>query len=130
MNFDATVYCYTIDANGTVHQYDTGGSPVLSEAHRAELSNVQTAFDTLLGEGVVGSVAAHAGVLVEAVHTWTGMPVKTGGAAIQIGGVDADLTDYMRLSGANSDETTWAYCWDAKGKVWLRDRGTMCGDGD
>ena len=130
VNFDTTVSCYTIDSNGTVHQYDTTGALVLSGAHRTELSNVQTAFDTLLGEGVVGSVAAHSGVLVEAVHAWTGLPVKSDGSAIQVGGVDADLTDYMRLSGAGDNETTYAYCWDANGKVWLRDRGTMCGDGD
>ena len=95
-----------------------------SGAKKAELSNVQTAFDTLLGEGVVGSVATNTGALVDAVSSWTGLPDKTGGAAIQVGGVDADLTDYMRLSGAGGNETTYAYCWDAKGTVTQKDKTT------
>ena len=93
-----------------------------SGAKKAELSNVQTAFDTLLGEGVVGSVATNTGALVDAVHVWTGLPDKTGGGAIQVGGVDADLTDYMRLSGAGNNETTYAYCWLADGTISQKDK--------
>ena len=136
VNFDTTTYCYRIDSDGTVYQFLTDGTlidpsapPVDTSSGRAELSTAQIAFDTLLGEGVVGSVTANSGARTPAVYAWTGLPVKADGLPIMVGGVAADLTDYMRLSGAAGDETTYAYCWDSTGLLQQKQRGETCGDG-
>ena len=86
-------------------------------AKKAELSNVQTAFDTLIGRAVISGVQSHTGALKTAKNVFTGFPLKSDGSAIQIDGANADLSDYMRLAGAGSNETTYFYCWDSSGKV-------------
>ena len=83
-------------------------------AQSAEKTNVQTAMDTLMAEAAVTVIDAKKGSLTAAVQSWTGLP-KKGAAAIQIGGANVDLADYMRLSTA--DETKYWYCYDTDGKI-------------
>ena len=81
-------------------------------AQTAELENVQAAVDTLLAEAGVSSVDARTGPST-ATQTWTSLPTS-GGAAIQVGGSNVDLADYMRMT---SDQTTYYYCWGTDASV-------------
>ena len=81
-----------------------------SGAQTAELENVQTAIDTLVAEAAISSVDARTGPST-ATQVWTSLPTS-GGAAIQVGGSNVDLADYMRMT---SDQTTYYYCWSTDG---------------
>ena len=85
-----------------------------SGAQSAEKTNVQTAMDTLMAEAAVTVIDAKKGSTTAAVLDWTGLPLK-GSAAIQVGGADVDLADYMRMTTA--DETKYWYCYDTDGKI-------------
>ena len=83
-----------------------------------ELSNVQLAFDTLMGTADIVGVQPHLGASKTAINTWTGFPKKSDGTAIRIDGEVADLTGYMRPRGPSGDETFYFYCWDAEGRAF------------
>ena len=95
-------------------------------AKRAELDNVQTAFDALLVHATLTSITPNTGTEAAAVHVWTGLPLKADGTPVQADGVTVDLSDYVRMVGAAGNEITYAYCWDSKGRVWQWERGRMC----
>ena len=73
--------------------------PHTSGAQKAELSNVQTALDTLIGEAVISGVQPHNAATDTAKNTWTGFPKKSDGTPIKIDRANADLGDYLRLGG-------------------------------
>ena len=78
-----------------------------------EKQNVQAAFDSLMADAAISSVDAKTASTDAAVQTWTGLPLS-GAAAVTVGGVAVDLSDYMRLTG---DNTNFFYCWDATGFI-------------
>ena len=86
--------------------------PPEAGAKRAELENVQTAFDALLAHAALTSITPNTGTQAAAVHVWTGLPLNADGTPVQAGGVTVDLSDYVRMLGAAGNETTYAYCWD------------------
>ena len=91
-------------------------------AQTAELENVQTAVDSLVAEASISSVDARTGPST-ATQVWTSLPTS-GGAAIQVGGSNVDLADYMRMT---SDQTTYFYCWGVNGAVTqFANSSTVC----
>jgi hypothetical protein len=85
-----------------------------SGAQSAEKTNVQTAMDTLMAEAAVTVIDVKNGSTTAAVLDWTGLPLK-GSAAIQVGGANVDLADYMRMTTA--DGTKYWYCYDTDGRI-------------
>ena len=79
-----------------------------------EKQNVQAAFDSLMSDAAISGVDTHTANTDAAVQTWTGLPMVGNGQAITVGGVTVDLSDYMRLTG---DNTNYFYCWDATGLI-------------
>jgi prepilin-type N-terminal cleavage/methylation domain-containing protein len=78
-----------------------------------EMQNVQAAFDSLMSDAALSSVDANTAATDASVQVWTGLPL-VGAAAISVGGVTVDLSDYMRLT---EDATNFFYCWDSTGLI-------------
>ena len=111
-----------------VEQIIEAPTPDPSKSRLAELSNVQMAFDSLLADTAATAVAANTGSAAAAVYEWTGLPVKADGTPFLMGETPLDLANYIMLTGADADETAYAYCWDSTGLLRQQDRGEMCGD--
>ena len=95
VNFNVTTYCYSAEANGTVHQHDSTGD--------SERSMVQAAMTAMRADKGKSTVTAETGT---ARNDWTTYPTgPTGTIPLGTGG-------YMAVT-----STTWFYCWDTKGKI-------------